>query len=82
VESRKECSVKDSKQLVVSSLLLAAVAGATFALVRALGRLVMDTIAEVGTFQDRGAGMYETGAIPVIVSADGRGPGLGEGGNP
>ena len=73
--------MKDSKPSVVGSLLLAAVAGVTFIMVRAIGRLVMDALAELGTFPASGAGMYETGAIPVIVSTDGRGPGLSEGGN-
>jgi hypothetical protein len=69
--------VQDSKQLVFSSLALAVVAGATFVLVRALGRLVIETVADRGTFQPSGHQVYETGVIPVIVSTDGRGPGAG-----
>jgi hypothetical protein len=85
--------VQDSKQLVLSSLALAVVAGATFVLVRALGRLVIETVADpsgkaslarpgragrsLRAFQPSGPQVYETGVIPVIVSTDGRGPGAG-----
>ena len=63
--------LKDSKQLIAGGLALVALAGATFVLTRALGRLLTGLLmAEM----EGGLTILDTGAIPVIVSSDGRGP--------
>jgi hypothetical protein len=63
--------LKDGKQLIAGGLALVALAGATFVLTRALGRLLTGLLmAEM----EGGLTILDTGAIPVIVSSDGRGP--------
>jgi small-conductance mechanosensitive channel len=65
--------LKDGKQLIAGGLALVALAGATFVLTRALGRLLAELLmAEID--MQGGLTMVDTGAIPVIVGSDGRGP--------
>lgn len=65
--------LKDSKQLIAGGLALVALAGAAFVLTRALGRLLAELLMTEIDMQG-GLTMVDTGAIPVIVSSDGRGP--------
>jgi hypothetical protein len=54
-------------------LMLAALAGATFVLARALGHLALQALEEWTSGQWPEAGIRDHGAIPVIVATDGRG---------
>ena len=62
-----------SQRMIASGLALVALAGAAFVLTRALGRLLAELLMTEIDMQG-GLTMVDTGAIPVIVSSDGRGP--------
>jgi hypothetical protein len=62
---------------LTNSLVLAAVAGATFVLARALGHLALLVLEEWTSGQWPESGIRDHAAIPVIVATDGRGSGRG-----
>jgi hypothetical protein len=74
--NRKECVVNRSK--LTNSLVLAAVAGATFVLARALGYLALQALDEWTKGQWPEPGIQDHAAVPVIVTTDGRGSGDGQ----
>jgi hypothetical protein len=65
--------LKNSQQLISGGLALVALGVATFVLTRALGRLLAGLLV-VEMDREAALTMLDTGAIPVIVASDGRGP--------
>jgi hypothetical protein len=63
-----------NRSKLTNSLVLAAVAGATFVLARALGYLALQALEEWTNGQWPESGLRDHAAIPVVVATDGRGP--------